>query len=1168
MSSRLKKMSSRLMFPSARAAAVLALSTACVLCLALGVAAPALAQGPWWRLESRAAPSNLPPGGEAQIIVSASNVGDATADGTDDPITVADTLPSGLTATSITGRSSFPEELPMSCSLATLSCTYAEDLPPFDRLEVTITVKIASGLEGQQINTVTVNGGGAPTTPPLTSPVKISAQPTSFGLERLAFSPENEGGATDTQAGSHPYQLTTTFDVNQILAPALNKNLYPQAPALVRNLNFHLPPGLVGNPTAVAQCSDVDFSTIAQDGLTNLCQPNTAVGVAVVTINEPEIFSFTTIAVPIFNLTPARGEPARFGFEVFKVPVVLDTAVKSGEGYGVVVSVSDASQAAAILGTQVTFWGQPGAASHDDSRGWACLDLPHGARKDCSSPSEHSPAAFLTLPTACSGQPLQTSVDGVSWPTDGAPNGVALTSQPAFIEMLEGCERLPFAPTIDVEPDEHSASTPSGLTVDVKVPQQGTVTGDQLAESAIRQTTVTLPEGVQISPSAASGLLVCTGAQVGLAPSAQESAQVGNESFSEVLPACPEQAKVATVQIKTPLLDHELTGDAYLASQDTNPFAPPLVLYLLVHDPVSGVLVKLAGTVVPDPSTGQLTSTFANTPQLPFEELKLHFFDGARAATSTPPLCGSYATQASFAPWSGNTPSSASASFAIDSGPGGGACPSSPLPFSPGFEADSANPQAGAFTSFTLNVEHPDADQPLGKITMHLPDGVAAMLASVTPCREPQVASNQCGPDSLIGHSMAWSGLGSEPYALPGNVYLTGPYEGAPFGLSVVTPAVAGPFDLGDVTVRSKIEVDRSSAAVTITSDPFPTFVRGVPAQLKRIQVTVDRAGFEFNPTNCSPMSITGVLGGSQGASEPVSTPFQAQNCAALPFHPTLGAFTQGNASKADGASLTVNVTSQGLGVANIAKVALQLPKQLPSRLTTIQKACPAQIFESNPASFDEGSVIGAATIHTPVLMSPLTGPAYLVSHGGAAFPDVEFVLQGEGITLLLDGKTDIKGGITYSRFESAPDAPFTSFETVLPEGAHSALTSNVPASKRFSLCGQTLSMPTTITAQDGAVITQQTKIPVQGCAAVKAAKAKKLTLAQRLKQSLANCRRRYAHSKSRRISCERAEHARYTKLALAACRRADVHKKRKLASCEEVARRRFAWGGGPRSSR
>jgi hypothetical protein len=357
-------------------------------------------------------------------------------------------------------------------------------------------------------------------------------------------------------------------------------------------------------------------------------------------------------------------------------------------------------------------------------------------------------------------------------------------------------------------------------------------------------------------------------------------------------------------------------------------------------------------------------------------------------------------------------------------------------------------------------------------------------------------------------------------------VYLTTGYDGAPFGILDATLAKAGPFNLGMVDVRSRINVDPNTAAATITTDPGPrdealiTIKDGVPVQLKQINVTVNREHFDFNPTNCSPLAVTGTLSGSQGASAAVSTPFEVSNCANLPFSPKLTASVSGHGSKADGVTFDVKVTSSP-GQANIAKTFLTIPAELPSRLTTIQKACLAEAFEANPASCPEGSNIGMAIAHTPVLRSPLVGPAYLVSYGSAAFPDVEFVLQGEGILLLLDGKTDIKKGVTYSRFESVPDAPVSMFETVLPAGPHSALTAAVAESAKFSLCGTSLSMPTEITGQNGALIKTTTKVAITGCAS---AKKKSDALAK----ALAACKKQYAHSKKKRAACEARARKKY----------------------------------------
>ncbi len=1146
-----------------RAAFVLALLAATALA-ALAAAGPALA-ATRWQLSSRAAPTNLPPGGEGLIVAAADPLGDAGVSGASSKITITDTLPVGLRVGDPAGvvphwaraRESAEERKEhWECSVSeqrVVTCATSREVPPYERLEVEIPVTVdePAGTSLLLSNQLSVQGGqrigGGPIAgATLERAVQVSGEPVKYGIEPggYAITLENEDGSIDTQAGSHPYQLQSTVNFNQTLEevqlPGQPRRLEAGAPGLTKNVGFSLPPGLLGNLTAAGQCSAAEFSSLATSvgGVRNFCPASSAIGVATVTILAPSPLGYATVAVPLFNLEPAQGEPGRFGFEVEGVPVVVDVAVRTDGDYGVTASVNNATAAAQVLGAQVIFWGQPGGQSHDGSRGWACLrEGLYSKGETCQAPNPRPGAPFLTLPTSCTGQ-LATTMAGIDWTGEpvqgtylfGDQSGEPLTS-------LTGCDQLQLDPALQVQPrqqaDEASttASTPTGLDVKVNVSQAGTLTPGALGDAAVRSATVTLPEGVMLNPSAANGLQACSEQQVGyegkgagdpFAPGAPEPLH-----FSSAPAQCPEASKLGTVRIKTPLLAEELTGSVYLAAQEANPFGSLIALYIVAENEKLGLRVKLAGEGRLNETTGQVTTSFTDTPQVPFEELEVNLFGGPRGSLSTPPACGSYSATASFEPWSGTAPvqvSSDPGSFEITSGAGGDPCPPDPLAFSPSFQAGSADTQAGAFTPFTLTLDHSDADQPLSAITMHLPGGVAAMLASVTPCPEPQAASNQCPSDSLIGHSSAASGLGGEPITLPGEVYLTGPYHGAPFGLSVVTLAVAGPFNLGDVTVRSKILVDRNTAAVTIVSDPFPTFVRGVPAQIKRITVTVDRPNFQFNPTNCGPMSITGTLTGAQGASASISSPFQVGNCGALPFHPTLSAKTQGNASKANGASFTVKVTSSP-GQANIAKTKLVLPIQLPARLTTIQKACPDTIFEANPAACDEGSNIGSATVHTPVLKSPLTGPAYLVSHGNAAFPDVEFVLQGEGITLILDGQTDIKKGITTSTFNAVPDAPVTTFETTLPEGPHSALTSNVPTAKKFSLCGQKLVMPTTITGQNGMVIEQSTAIPISGCAGVKGSK---VTRTQLLAKALKTCRRQFKHSRRKRAACEHKARKRY----------------------------------------
>jgi hypothetical protein len=553
-------------------------------------------------------------------------------------------------------------------------------------------------------------------------------------------------------------------------------------------------------------------------------------------------------------------------------------------------------------------------------------------------------------------------------------------------------------------------------------------------------------------------------------------------------------------------------------------------LFIEVADPERGVIVKFSGTVSANPSTGQLTATFRENPQLPFEDIKLLFKNGPQAPLATPQACGQATTTSDLTPWSsepgiketeGTPDAFPSSSFNVDWDGHGGACPSS-VPFAPGFQAQSMNTIAGAFTPFTVRFTREDREQDLSGVSVQTPLGLLGKIAGIPQCPEAQANTGSCSAESRIGTTTVGAGPGSHPFFLSGPAYLTGPYKGAPFGLSIAVPAVAGPFNLGTVVVRAAINVNPATAAITVTSDPLPQIVDGVPIRLRDVRVMIDRAGFIFNPTNCSTESVGAILtgehvnSGEQNETSTLSAVFAVGGCASLPFAPSFSASTQARTSKANGASLDVKV-AQNPGEANILKLDAQVPKLLPTRLTTLQKACTEAQFAANPAACPGASDVGVATAHTPILNGPLVGPAYLVSHGGAAFPDLEIILQGEGVKIVLDGNTDIKNGVTFSRFEAVPDAPINSFELSLPEGPHSILAA--PS----GVCGQNLVMPTTITAQNGKQIVQNTKIGVAGCVAVK---AKSLTRAQKLAKALRACRKK--KNKRKRKACERQARRRY----------------------------------------
>jgi hypothetical protein len=1118
--------------------------------LTLVAASSASAQaGAWWLTDSGASPSSLQPGQEGRIWVTAIDQGWKPIATSSRPVVVEDTLPSGVelagTAQLFLSSTGGPRSNGVNCEAVgpKIACSLTKGtIFASQGVEVVIPVKASSSLaSGETVsNKVEVSGGiveggteEVPSPQPQEHKIAISSAPTSFGIERYELVPENDEGGEETQAGAHPFQLTTTLDLRdtQVVDDVVNPPLIVEStPAPVRNLHFTLPPGLVGDVNSLKQCTAVQFNTI-YNGDSNGCPASTAVGVANIKLYEPQHFSTKVETVPVFNLVPAPGEPARFGIEFAKVTVPLTTRVKTGSSYAVEVTAENTSQSAAVIDSQVTFWGVSGDPRHNSSRGWECLangryefalEHPH----PCPAEAEHPNSAFLSLPTLCT--KLETSVIGQSWPfgprLEQAAEGEATYASPS---ALGGCEALSeqFAPALSVEPETKAASTPSGLTIGITVPQNGTETSGELAEAAVSATTLALPVGLEANPGAANGLSACGIAEIGLLPGFPEVSQLENDHFTPNEAACAPGSKLGTVKIETPLLPEPLEGGFYLAAQDTNLVEEKLVAYIVAKNPVSGVLVKLAGEVHVDPGTGQLTSAFRGTPPVPFSKLTVSLFGGGQASQSTPPFCGIYAPAVNLVPSSGGS-KSASSTFEIDSGPGGSACPGATRPLAPSFTAGSTNKQAGGFTGFKLSIVNPDADQRLTGLSTTLPAGVAALLSTVTACAEPPPGAPwQCGPDSLLGSATTSSGYGGEPFTLGGTVYLTKGYDGAPFGLLVSTDAVAGPFNLGMVYVRSRINVNPETAAVTVTTDPgphgdiFPTRLKGLPVQLKQVDVTIDRPNFQFNGTNCDPLSVGGTLLGSEGATAAVSSPFQLSGCSALPFAPKLTASTTGHGSRVNGTNFNVKLESAGLGQANIHKVFLTIPGELPSRLPTLQKACTQANFNAGPQHCSSESIIGHATVHTPVLRSALSGPAYLVSHGNAGFPDVEFVLQGEGITLVLDGKTDIKNGVTYSRFETAPDAPFTSFETELPAGPHSILAAfaSSTAVDPFNICSSKLEMPTEITAQNGTVIRRTTKIKALGCGGVASFKE---TRAQKLKKALKACRKK--HNKKKRLACEK----------------------------------------------
>jgi hypothetical protein len=1076
-------------------------------------------------------------------------------------VTVADQLPEGmvLEGANQTNGADEVSGVGWSCAVGTgartFTCTRSDVLPPGESYPpISAHVTVQRTAASSVTNVAAASGGGAATADVYDPTIVSPAVP--FGIEQFTTAVTDQGGSPFTQAGGHPIAANATFVFNRTVSNRLlndvENHVQPTleiAGGTPKDIETELPPGFLGDTQNAPQCTTAQAEHHPAE-----CSRSTVVGFA--TINSAPTTgsleggrqhafpSSLRATVFIYNRVPAPGSPANLGFSYSGSNFALTAKLRSDGDYGVTIAdtASGRGEAKGLQALSLTLcsYGVEGYANEPNE--------PDGggqtpATAACAAASEGT-KPFLTNPTECIGPAPTTElrVDTYQDPVDYASkvvfNGTSLTgSLPSPSEsFLTGCSQLSFRPEVEFKPSPGTeggttqADEPTGATFALKVPQTNEAGVNATPE--LKDATVTLPEGMTVDPSSANGLQVCSNAQFGL----------GSTSEPAEPAACPLASQIGTVEITTPLLEEPLEGQVFIGEPECSPCSATdaedghiFRLFLQSRLPERGVIVKLAGKVSANPTTGRLQATFAEQPQLPFSELLLSFNGGARAPLANPQTCGTFTTTTDLTPWStsglggpsgsepivGTPDATPSSSFAVDSNGQGGRCAG--MAFAPTFAAGSQTTAAASSSSFSVTFGREDREQDISSVTLTTPPGLLGKVSEVSQCAEAQANAGTCGADSLIGSTTVGAGPGADPFYLGGKVYLTGPYKGQPFGLSIVVPAIAGPFNLGTVVVRASIAVNPSTSQLTITTDPLPQYLDGVQLRLRRIDVTVERAGFMLNPTSCAQQSIAAAITAAQGASSSVSTPFEVGGCGGLGFAPKLTATTQAMTSKAKGASLDVSIRSAP-GQANIAKVDLQLPKTFPTRDSTLEQACTEAQFNSNPAGCPEGSTIGMATAITPILDAPLTGPAYLVSHGGAAFPDVEFVLQGEGVTIVLDGKTDIKDGVTYSRFESVPDAPISSFETSFPEGPHSILGSNLPESAKYSLCGRSLSMPTIITAQNGRQIKQTTRIAVEGCKA-----SKPLTKTQKLMAALKRCRRDQIRKK--RATCEARARKRYEPL-------------------------------------
>ena len=886
----------------------------------------------------------------------------------------------------------------------------------------------------------------------LTMAVSSAQAAPEFGFEKFFAANCNasgekcgEGAAEPTKAeveakkeafrtaGGYPNFGTTDFIVKTVeIEPGV------KAPVeSIKNLRVDVAPGVVTNPQAVPYCSKKDFEgklLEPEKGLYSepACPASSVIGVNKVKTLFPiggGKFIDAPLEGKVYNLEQPNGLGSYFGVAIeVAAKVVSHTYIE-----GNVEWASDYHDYFEIHGVT------PGLI---ESR------LVFKGREN----EAKEPTGFIRNPTSCNppGAATTTTVSAESY-------GGASASRPyeAPVGTIE-CEAENFGPSLALTPETAISDQPDGLAVEAAVVHPAPPATDV---SDLETAETTLPEGLTMNPAAAKGLEGCTPEQIG----------IGTRNAV----TCPSRSQIGTVRLEVPTLPPgSLQGPIFLGKPAGKSIeGPPYTIYLDAESTRYGVKVRLKGVVKPDLATGRIKTIFSENPEAPFDKAVLRFFGGGSAPLANPLTCSTANTNNVFTPFAAGVGVAASETPFTTEG-----CASSPPPFN-WTQATSAVPAtAGASSTVNLTLERNDGEQYVAGLRNVLPAGLVGLIPTVTLCGEPAAGEGTCTSASQIGTVTVGAGAGGEPFHFPGRVYLTGPYEGAPYGLSIVVPAVAGPFNLGNVIARAKIEVDPHTGQVIATDAKVPTIVGGVPTRQKSISFTIDRQGFERNPTSCSGLSTVTTLNSTLGSTDAIPpTPFVDEGCEKLAFTPSFSASSSSKTSKLNGAGLTVKVT-QPPGQANIRTSVTVLPKALPSRLTTLQKSCLAAVFAANPLGCSPEATVGSAEVVTPVLPTPLKGPAIFVSHGGEEFPDLDLVVEGSGVRIILTGKTNITNGITTTTFASTPDAPVSSFTVNLPTGPHSALTNN------GSLCANPLVMPTTITAQNGKTFKQNTKIAVSGC--------------------------------------------------------------------------------------
>jgi hypothetical protein len=924
-----------------------------------------------------------------------------------------------------------------------------------------------------------------------------SAQ-AAFGLEDFSLAFNDSTGTPALQAGSHPFAVTSTVNFHTIPS---GPPFLEEPDGAVRNIVAQLPAGLVGNPNAVPQCANADFVEVSHQFKVPNCPDASVVGVITIkTTGNSEKVEYTNASV--YNLVPPPGAVQKLGFTPDGVPIAVEFLVNESQPYDVIAKFTNTPQVLPLYKAKLTLWGDPASPAHDRERG-RCIIPAFTATEEIQPPSEPSKVCpsgaaekpFITLPRSC--EPLSATYLAEAWQPFPVDKGSI------YAPTTTGCERLGFAPKIEVAPTSKAAESPSGFDFALNLQNEGLTSVNGIANADVEKAVVTLPEGFSINPSQAEGLNVCSEADL-----ARETA------FSEAGAGCPNESKIGTVEVETPLLEETVKGSLYVATPYENPTHSLIALYMVLQNRQLGISIKLPLKVETNSSTGQITAVGEELPQLPFEHFKLHFREGTRSPLATPPACGTYDAQAALYPSSGGAPVNTTSAFQIISGPNSGPCPAGGTPpFHPGLEAGTINNNAGAYSPFYVHLTRTDSEQEITHFSIKLPPGVTGKLAGIPFCPEAGIAAARsrerqphggqeelehpsCPVASEVGHTLVGAGVGPSLTYVPGKVYLAGPYQGSNLSIVAITAAKAGPFDLGTVVIREALKVNPETAEVSVdasTSDPIPHIIDGIPVHLRDIRVYVDRPGFVLNPTSCEPTSTAStVLGsGTNFASEAddqpvtVTSPFQAADCASLGFKPQLNLKLLGKTKRAGLPKLVATVTyPKGAGYANIAKTVVNLPDSEFLEQGHIGTVCTRVQFNAGGGNGEQcpaKSVYGHAKAITPLLEEPLAGPVYLRSNGGERqLPDLVAALHSKDIDINLVGFIDSvhKKGTERSairtRFLSVPDAPVSKFTLEMSGGKKGLLINST------NLCKGTHRAKAQFAGQNGKLFETNPKVQAQ----------------------------------------------------------------------------------------